>query len=148
LEEGVQIMRLLMTEDGVSFSGKHVHLEGATYRPRPVQQPHPPIWIGVHGERLMLPIAARHADVWHAWAEPETYQRKSELLDRLAADACRDPASIRRATSISLEQPDDAIMHQIESYAEIGVSYIYAGWPAQGEQRVEEYARRIIPGYR
>jgi F420-dependent oxidoreductase-like protein len=148
LEEGVQIMRLLMTQDSVSFAGEHLRLERATYRPRPVQQPHPPIWIGANGERLMLPIVARQADMWHAWADPASYRRKSELLDRLAEDAGRDPAEIGRAASVSLEQTDDDIKRQIETFAEIGASYIYAGWPAQGERRVDEFVRQIVPMYR
>jgi alkanesulfonate monooxygenase SsuD/methylene tetrahydromethanopterin reductase-like flavin-dependent oxidoreductase (luciferase family) len=96
----------------------------------------------------MLPIVARRADVWHGWAPTEDYRRKSALFDRLAEEAGRDPALIRRATSISLEQPDDEIKRQIEAYGNMGVSYIYAGWPAQGESRVAAYAERIIPGYR
>lgn len=51
LEEGVQVMRLLMTEDAATFQGKHYRLRDATYHPRPVQRPHPPIWIGASGER-------------------------------------------------------------------------------------------------
>jgi F420-dependent oxidoreductase-like protein len=147
LDEGVEVMRLLMTEDKVSFAGRHVQLRDATFRPRPVQQPHPPIWIGAQGEQLMLPIVARRADVWHAWADPPSYRRKSELLDRLAEKAGRDPATIRRATSISLEDPDDHIRRRIEEYAEIGVTYVYAGWPAPGERRVEEFARRILSDF-
>src|SRR5947209_19679761 len=56
LEEAVRLMRALMTGDGVSFDGRHYRLEHATYRPRPVQRPHPPFWIGASGEQLMLPI--------------------------------------------------------------------------------------------
>jgi F420-dependent oxidoreductase-like protein len=148
LAEGVQVMRLLMTQDAVSFSGKHVQLQSATFRPRPVQQPHPPIWIGANGEQLMLPIVARHADVWHAWAEPSSYRRKSQLLDRLAEEAGRNPADIRRAASISLEAADDDIRRRIEEFGGIDVSYIYAGWPAQGESRIKEFAHRIMPAYR
>ncbi|MBA3551972.1 MAG: LLM class flavin-dependent oxidoreductase, partial [Actinobacteria bacterium] len=57
LEEAVRLMRLLMTEDDASFDGRHYRLAGATYRPRPVQRPHPPIWIGAGGERATIPIA-------------------------------------------------------------------------------------------
>ncbi|TML62419.1 MAG: LLM class flavin-dependent oxidoreductase, partial [Actinobacteria bacterium] len=45
-EEYVQVVHLLLTEDDVSFDGRWHRLDRATYRPRPVQQPHPPIWIG------------------------------------------------------------------------------------------------------
>jgi F420-dependent oxidoreductase-like protein len=148
LEEGVQIMRLLMTEDGVSFHGKHFQLNDATYRPRPVQQPHPPIWIGADGEQLMLPIVARQADVWHSSAPFDIYHRKSQLLDRLTSDAGRDAGSIRRAASVSLDAEDIEIKRKIEQFLEIGVSYIYLGWPSAGQRRVDEFARRIMPDYR
>src|SRR5439155_13845581 len=59
LEEGVQVMRLLMTKNRASLSGRHYRLDHASYHPRPVQRPHPPIWIGAGGEQLMLPIVAR-----------------------------------------------------------------------------------------
>jgi alkanesulfonate monooxygenase SsuD/methylene tetrahydromethanopterin reductase-like flavin-dependent oxidoreductase (luciferase family) len=49
LEEAAQVIRLLMTEDDVSFEGRYYRLDHATYRPRPVQRPHPPIWIGAGG---------------------------------------------------------------------------------------------------
>jgi len=148
LEEGVQIMRLLMTEDGVSFHGKHFQLNGATYRPRPVQQPHPPIWIGADGEQLMLPIVARQADVWHSSAPFDVYRRKSQLLDRLASEAGREEGSIRRAASVSLDAEGTEVKRKIEQFLEIGVSYIYLGWPSAGQRRVEEFARRIMPDYR
>lgn len=148
LEESVQVMRLLMTQDDASFHGTHLRLDHATYRPRPAQHPHPPIWIGANGEQLMLPVAARQADVWHCWATPEGFRHKSALLDRHAEAAGRDPASIRRATSISLEKPDDEIKREIEAYRDLGVTYIYAGWPSQGEQRVTEFAEKIIPANR
>ncbi len=58
LEEGIQVMRLLMTKDRATFTGRHYQLANASYHPRPVQRPHPPIWIGAGGEQLMLPIVA------------------------------------------------------------------------------------------
>ncbi len=148
LEEGVQVIRLLMTEDNASFAGQHFTLEQASFYPRPVQQPHPPIWIGASGERLMLPIAARQADVWHTWASPDAYRRKAEIVDQCAEEAGRSPSAIRRATSISLEKPDDEIRRQIEAFRGLGVSYIYAGWPSQGEGRVAEFAEHIMPEFR
>src|SRR3990170_2764487 len=65
LEEGVQVLRLLMSGERVSFDGRHYRLDGALYRPKPVQTQHPPIWIGAKGMRLALPAVGRQADVWH-----------------------------------------------------------------------------------
>ena len=45
-EEAVQIVRGLLTTDHFTFEGRHFQVHDATLFPRPVQQPHPPIWIG------------------------------------------------------------------------------------------------------
>ena len=58
-EEAVQIVRGLLTTDHFTFEGKHFSTQDATIRPRPVQSPHPPIWIGASGEQRMMPIAGR-----------------------------------------------------------------------------------------
>src|SRR3982074_1765093 len=91
LEEGVQVMRLLMTKDRATFKGRHYQLANASYPPRPVQRPHPPIWIGAGGEQLMLPIVARQADAWHAFGSDDSPAPKHQLLDQLAEKAGRGP---------------------------------------------------------
>ena len=70
LEEAVLAMRLLMTTDDATFVGAHYRLTEASYHPRPVQRPHPPIWIGGSGTKL-LGVAARQADVWHGFGSVE-----------------------------------------------------------------------------
>ena len=147
LEEGIEVLRSLMSSDGATFDGKYYRLSDATYRPRAVQQPHPPIWIGAGGEKLMLPIAARQADVWHHSGNLEEMRRKSRLLDQMAEVAGRDPVSIRRAGSVGLSQPWDAVRERIEGLAQLGVTYINVDWPTEGENRVHEFAREIMPGY-
>src|ERR1700738_1022805 len=87
LEEGLRVMRLLMTKDGASFSGGHYQLTSASHHPKPVQRPHPPIWIGAGGEQLMLPIVARQADAWHAFGSEAPMASKSRLLRQLAEKA-------------------------------------------------------------
>src|SRR5579883_1055484 len=44
-EEGIEALRLLWTQEDVTFHGRYHSFEGVTSLPRPVQQPHPPIWI-------------------------------------------------------------------------------------------------------
>ena len=94
LDEALTIIKGLLTTDGFSFQGRHWTVADATLHPRPVQAPHPPIWIGASGERKMLPMVARHADMWHTFGDVDTVARKSRLLDELATEAGRDPASI------------------------------------------------------
>jgi F420-dependent oxidoreductase-like protein len=143
LEEVVQIMRLLMTEDGVSFAGEYYGLKGATYRPRPVQKPHPPIWIGARGERLMLPVVGRHADVWHAGGRAEDLKRKWDIVAEHATRAGRDPAGIVRASDLSISEPWDEVRAQAESLRDVGIDYLAVSWPSEGRGRVEEFLDRI-----
>jgi F420-dependent oxidoreductase-like protein len=143
LEEAVLLMRLLMTEDGVSFAGEHYRLQNATYRPRPVQQPHPPIWIGARGERFTLPIVGRHADVWHASGRAEELKRKWDVVAEHAKKAGRDPATIIRASDLSISESWDEVRAQAESLRDIGITYLSVSWPGQGVGRVEEFLDRI-----
>jgi alkanesulfonate monooxygenase SsuD/methylene tetrahydromethanopterin reductase-like flavin-dependent oxidoreductase (luciferase family) len=96
LGEALEVLRLLWTEDAPSFSGRHYRLRAAPSLPRPVQQPHPPLVLGGAGETLLLPLAARHAQVWncptYALAE---LPRKVARLRAECARIGRDPASLR-----------------------------------------------------
>ncbi len=145
LEEGLEVMRLLMTTDGASFQGRHYRLEGATYRPRPVQQPLPPVWIGASGERRMLPLVGRRADVWHTFARPAELARKAAIVDRHAERVGRDPASIVRSTSLSLSEPWDEVRRRVEAWRRVGVSYLVCNWPSEGRSRLDEFVERLLP---
>jgi probable F420-dependent oxidoreductase len=61
LDEALDLMVRLFTGETVSFSGKHYTIAGLQGRPKPVQRPHPPIFVGGTGKRL-LAVAARRAD--------------------------------------------------------------------------------------
>ena len=62
LEETLQIMKRLFTEEMVSFTGKYYTIAEMKGYPRPAQKPHPPILVAGAGER-MLKLAAREADI-------------------------------------------------------------------------------------
>jgi F420-dependent oxidoreductase-like protein len=148
LEEGIQVLRALMTQDGVDFEGRHYRLKGASYNPKPLQRPHPPVWIGGGGEDLMLPLVARQADVWHGFGAPSELARKVRLLDGHAERAGRDPATIARSTALSLSEPWDAVRARAQALAEAGFSYLTVSWPAEGRARLEEFVADIAPDLR
>ncbi len=145
LEEALLVVKALLTTDGASFDGRHYQLRDATYRPRPVQQPHPPIWVGAGGERRTIPIAARHADVWHAFGSLDALRRKAQVLDDHARKAGRDPADIVRATHLSLSEPLPTVRDTAVRLEDAGFTYLVASWPTEGRQRVEEFAERVLP---
>lgn len=69
--------------------------------PPPVQRPHPPIWVGGRGDRL-LGLVARHADGWNTvwqWT-PDAYRQRLAVLDRACARVGRDPATVTRSLGL------------------------------------------------
>jgi F420-dependent oxidoreductase-like protein len=80
LDEGIQIIKLLMTQKRVTFEGHYYKLAEAYCNPKPVQKPHPPITIGGSGEKVMLGIVAKHADRWNCPAGYRNFERKLDVL--------------------------------------------------------------------
>jgi alkanesulfonate monooxygenase SsuD/methylene tetrahydromethanopterin reductase-like flavin-dependent oxidoreductase (luciferase family) len=142
-EEAVQVVRGLLTTDDFTFEGRYFHVRGATLRPRPVQDPHPPMWIGASGERRMLPIAARYADAWHCYGSPRSLTSKSQRLSELAVDAGRDPTRIARASSLSLDDID-AATRLVDEWVAAGFDYLVCGWPGAGRAQVEAFAAKHL----
>ena len=61
--EAISLIKELWTNNEVTFSGKHYQVPGLKIEPKPVQQPHPPLWIGGWG-KLSLARAAYIGDAW------------------------------------------------------------------------------------
>ncbi len=144
LEDTVEVATRLMSGERVSYDGRHVQLRDAQLLPTPVQRPHPPIWIGGAGRRRTLPIAARFADVWHAFGSPASLREPSARLDRLAEGEGRDPRTITRAASLSLSGSLDGVRRAAEEWHEAGWGYLVCSWPTEGRGRVEEFTSRVV----
>jgi F420-dependent oxidoreductase-like protein len=114
LDEALEVITRLMTEDGAAFDGRYFQLRKASYWPRPVQQPYPPVWVGGGGERRMMPLAARWADMWHGFGSVAALARKSRLLDRLAyrGDLVGAPGAVDDVDAGLGDDLDDAGGHR------------------------------------
>ena len=121
-------------------------LRDAQLRPTPVQQPRPPIWIGGTGPRRTLPLVAKYADVWHGFGSPNSLAEASARVDELATEAGRDPSSIARAASLSLDHTDNARKFA-GKWRDAGWSYLVCGWPGEGDAAVERFAREVMPEF-
>ncbi len=93
LAEMAEILKRLWTEERVSFEGRHFALRDALCEPKPVRRP--PILIGGGGERTLMGIAVRHADIWNNMAvfQPQL-PAKVEALKRRCDELGRDFDSI------------------------------------------------------
>jgi F420-dependent oxidoreductase-like protein len=70
LEEALQIVRQMWSEDDGPFAGKHYQLAETINLPQPLRSPHPPIMIGGGGEKKTLRLVARYADACNLFTTP------------------------------------------------------------------------------
>ncbi len=87
-EENLEAIKRLWTEETVTMVGSHFVLEDASCALKPVQKPHPPIWIGANAD-VAIRRAARQADAW--FVNPhnriDTIERQVEFYKRALDDA-------------------------------------------------------------
>jgi F420-dependent oxidoreductase-like protein len=99
LRETVEIVKSMWTDAETTYDGRHFQLKGAQCDPKPVQQPHPPIWIGGGGEQLTLRVVARHADRSNFGGKPEEFAHKCEVLKGHCTAVGRDYDEIAKTWS-------------------------------------------------
>jgi F420-dependent oxidoreductase-like protein len=154
LDEACQIFKLLWTRDECSFDGHHYQLTGAIAFPKPIQQPHPPLWIGGRGERKTLRLVARHADAWNINAKDiGEDSRLAAVLDEHCAEVGRDPAEIRRTVQIYFAGDTDAFLMAATPYLAGGFTEIIVTLAGASAGRAplpdaERAARDLLPRLR
>ena len=99
LRETVEIVKSMWSEPDTTYEGKYFRLKGAQCDPKPVQQPHPPIWIGGGGEQLTLRVVARHADRSNFGGKPHEFAHKCEVLKSHCEAVGRDYDEIAKTWS-------------------------------------------------
>lgn len=164
LSESLECLKLLWSRERVDFQGRYYTLRDAIANPKPVQKPHPPIWIGAGGPQ-MLRLVARHADVWSCpigGVEPgrdpapglAKFKTMDDELTHLCAQIGRDPASIRRSLQIAWDGKErPALVECCAAWLEAGcteqVVYLH---PLQldppGVVRAAEAAASVLPELR
>jgi F420-dependent oxidoreductase-like protein len=151
LSESIRVIKSLWTEERTTFAGRYYRLADAISNPKPVQRPHPPIWIGSSGER-MLGLTARHADVWNpsgrVGAELESAVRCAEQLDKSCAEIGRDPASIRRSTQLWWNGSADGLVERVAPWVESGFREVILIVTGPQAPRQAEAAAGVLPQLR
>jgi probable F420-dependent oxidoreductase len=100
-DEYIRAFKELWTSEDPSFEGKYCRFSNISFLPKPVQKPHPPIWVGGESRRALR----RTAELGNAWypissnpqfplGEPEQLAARLQRLAALAKEAGRDPAEI------------------------------------------------------
>ena len=99
LREAVALIRKIWMEDKTTFQGKYYAVKDLVLDPKPVQKPHPRIWIGGFGEKFLLRTVAKLADgyILRRGATLEEWIHKMDVLKEHCKVVGRDFAEIRRA---------------------------------------------------
>src|SRR5437763_660997 len=110
--EGVELIRQLWTEARVDYSGRIFRITGGTMAPKPVQKPHPPIWMGVgHPDALRRTAALAGGWMGSGGSSNAAFVRSvpilREALERAGRDSANFPISKRVFLSVD-ERPEVA----------------------------------------
>lgn len=94
LRESLNLITRLWTEEKVTFEGNYYRTREAVCEPKPVQEPHPPIWVGGKSGGV-LSVAAECANACNFLASPTEYRLRLDLLRGYCSERGRDPSQIR-----------------------------------------------------
>jgi probable F420-dependent oxidoreductase len=169
-DECLRLIKLLWTQENVSFEGRYFRFADMQASPRPLQQPHPPIWVGGNSPRARRRVAEL-GDGWHAtampldelkagiadvrnkWArrgrtgEPVVSMRIPCAIDGVSQEVLHYPP--RRQGRESLRGSISGIADRLEVYREFGVSHLALEMSTQSHEAtlatLEAFATRIRP---
>jgi F420-dependent oxidoreductase-like protein len=148
LDESLEIMKRMWTEEKVTFAGRHFSVQEVLCEPKPARRP--PILVGGGGEKLLMRIAARHADVWNNMAVFQAQLgRKVEALRRRCDEVGRDfdEIEVSQQCVVVIAADREAAAAQLEKARKIYGGHLGAsleehgiwGGPEQVIERIERH---------
>ncbi len=163
-EEALQVIRAAWTTDDISFEGKHFSARGITAHPRPVSQPHPPIWIGGNTTSARQRVA-QYGDGWCPFPAParlaqtagtaaiESEERLSAGIDDLRR-RCDAEGRDFSAMDITFTNFDggspaddafntDAYLGGLDKLATLGVTWVQVGLPGDSLRHLLDTIERF-----
>lgn len=136
VREKVLAMQALWRNEEASFDGDHVAFQRSWQWPKPVQQPRPPVWLGVGAGPRNFGHLAEYADGWIPIGGRGLADAVPQLREALSA-AGRDPSDLDIVPFGS--SPDAA---KFEHFAEVGVTEVVANAPCAGREDVLPFLDR------
>jgi probable F420-dependent oxidoreductase len=158
-DEALAVMKALWTQDDPCFAGKYHRFSGMPFSPKPLQQPHIPLWIGGNS-RAAIRRAVRLGNGWHPYAlAPEALCQGIAYLREQAQVAGREVAEIPVSLSIPLGRPTtrgdalgtdpEVIVQKVQAFASLGVQMIvipgHTGNMAEIVPAMDMLARKVLP---
>lgn len=152
-DEALKVFKALWTQDNPAFEGEYFRIRDLGFAPKPVQKPHPPIWVGGDSPGAFRRVATL-GDGWHATSK--TPAQFSEALGRLrkAADDARRPfesleLSLRFGLTDELvAQGTQAIVDTLAAYKRLGLKHILLEFRRDDLGRMLEILELVTSGVR
>jgi probable F420-dependent oxidoreductase len=143
-DESIIAMKRAWSEEGMRMEGRHFSVEGHTMLPRPIQKPHPPIWVGGNSKRAIR-RAVELGDGWMPMPNPRSLgaRRRSaplETLDELGSMlsyAKEHAASVGRTAPLDvIGMPfgvggEEKLSDHIEALESLGLTWLAVGFPSE-----------------
>jgi probable F420-dependent oxidoreductase len=141
-DEALAVMQRCFDGGVFGFEGEFTSFKEIEFEPRPVQRPHPPLWVGGETGRA-LRRAATWADVWHpARLAPHRLAESGARLDELAGR--KVTRSIRLAYSAETK---DEVLATVEAYAEVGCAHVIIEVKAESTAEIAREAEWLATRY-
>jgi len=96
LNESLKIIKGMFTQEKTSLDGRHYKVVDAVCNPKPLSKPHPPIMVGGQGEKTLLKLVARHADMWNSTGDAERMRHLIGVINRHCDIEGRNPDDIEK----------------------------------------------------
>ena len=155
LVEAVELIKMLFTQEKTNYKGKYYTITDAPFEPKPIQKPHPPILIGGMGPKIIQPLAARHADIWHFFpraGDMDGIKKTCANFDAICKKVGRDPAEVKKSVSLRfplLNQPSAQIIQHVKDLQAAGVEYfILSLFENMNREVMQRFAKEVIPEFR
>jgi F420-dependent oxidoreductase-like protein len=141
LAESIDVLTAVWTQENPTFAGRYYRIDGAVCDPRPVQRPHPPIWVGGEGARVQRIAARAAAGLNVRWWSPERVRARRAFLDEACHAAGRDPATLQMSLTAMLAPVASTTQAERLSaeFAAIPADGRIIGTPEFCRRRIEEY---------
>jgi F420-dependent oxidoreductase-like protein len=150
LEEALQIVLQMWSDDDGPYEGKHYRLARTLNSPQPLNTPRPKILIGGSGEKKTLRLVAQYADICNLYGGADL-ARKLDVLRGHCANVGRDYDTIEKTALTPFDlgrngESADRMLNDLRALHELGITVATGSLrgPA-GPETVEAYGRYIIP---
>jgi F420-dependent oxidoreductase-like protein len=124
--EAIEVLDQMLRNDTTTYAGRYYRLREAPMRPRPVQQPRPPLMLGAHGPK-MLRVVAEHAESWNSFGTVDEMRQRNAILDEHCVAIGRDPHSIVRSLYIWPAMMAESPWSSVAAFEDMVSRYTTAG---------------------